>query len=257
MDAGTLRLILIILGAIIIGAIFMFGNPERKKKRQAARLARAREKRARKNRQGERREPTLGGSEADEAESDSTRAEPEQPDLVAEPTRPRDDFLSRDSSEKPVPRKESKVYKGPPPDKIVSLYLVTTGNDQTISGVRLLDAAIKAGLIFGDMEIFHRKQEGGEQPLFSMANLEKPGRFDRTAWNEFETRGLTLFMALPGPLDAIDTWESMHATGQRLATLLDAELRDAQQRPLNRERLGEMRDEMRDYDRQRAASRSL
>ena len=252
MDAGTLRLILIVLGALIIAAIFLFGNPERKKKRQAARRAKAREKRARKNRQHEsRREPTLGGSAGAGADDDPGH-EPEQPDLVSEPTRPREDLV-----EKPASRPASKVYQGPPPDKIVSLYLVTTEAGQTISGVRLLDAAIKAGLIFGDMEIFHRKQEGGEQPLFSMANLEKPGRFDRTAWNEFETRGLTLFMALPGPLDAIDTWEAMHATGQRLASLLDAELRDAQQRTLTRERLGEMREEMREYDRQRAAARSL
>ena len=38
--------------------------------------------------------------------------------------------------------------------------------------------------------------------LFSMANLTKPGSFNKTAWNTLETKGVTMFMTLPAPLGA-------------------------------------------------------
>src|SRR5690606_37241630 len=74
--------------------------------------------------------------------------------------------------------------KGPPADfdKIVSLY-VQASDGQMIRGSELVVAAEKAGLTFGAMNIFHRLVDGRPEqgPIFSVANMVKPGNFDLRA----------------------------------------------------------------------------
>lgn len=132
--------------------------------------------------------------------------------------------------------------------KIVTLY-VRARDDRSISGLSLLDAAIKAGLRFGEMKIFHRRHRGATRPVFSMANITRPGSFDPSGWNLFQTPGVTLFMTLPGPVSALDAWDAMLATGKRLAELLDADLMDDAQCLLTRQRIAQIREDMRDFDR--------
>ena len=132
--------------------------------------------------------------------------------------------------------------------KIVTLY-VRARDDRSISGLSLLDAAIKAGLRFGEMKIFHRRHRGATKPVFSMANITRPGSFDPSGWNLFQTPGVTLFMTLPGPVSALDAWDAMLATGKRLAELLDADLMDDAQCLLTRQRIAQIREDMREFDR--------
>jgi len=134
------------------------------------------------------------------------------------------------------------------PDKIVSLY-IRRRNQQKISGSELLDAAIKAGLDFGEMNIFHRRQEGEKQPIFSMANLTAPGHFDPSQWNVFSTPGVTLFLVLPAPVSALDAWDAMLATGERIGRLLSADVLDDAECLLTRQRIAQVRESMREYDR--------
>lgn len=162
---------------------------------------------------------------------------------------------------RPVPRASGasaveKANNAPKPDKIITLY-VRARTGRKISGVELLDAAIKTGLQFGNRKIFHRTQEGQAEPLFSMANLVKPGNFDPGSWNVFETPGVALFMTLPGPITALDCWDAMHAAGQRLAELLDAELLDDHRARMSRQRIAQMREDLREYDRRREIKRGL
>ena len=79
-----------------------------------------------------------------------------------------------------------------------------------------------------------------------MANLEKPGYFDHDAWNTMETRGMTLFMGLPGPMPALDAWDAMVATSRRMAELLHMDMLDAKREIFTRQREGEIREELRD-----------
>lgn len=276
MDRDTLRLILIVLGALIIGAIFLFGNPERKaKRRQAARQAKNQPKASDRRRKGRNRrvESSDTGPEADDAEADPDGFQQELKELGELIARDRqqelpaseDPEIQSDGSAphsegregaRPGPKAGPKrtAPSGPPPEKIVTLFVLAQ-DGRRITGVGLLDAALKAGLTFGDMEIFHRKQEGGTEPVFRMANIAKPGHFDRTAWNTFETNGVALFLTLPGPVAALDAWDAMYATGQRLAELLEARLLDDQKQPLTRQRLGEIREEMREFDRRQTLIR--
>lgn len=256
MDSSTLRWILIVIGLVIIGLIFIFGNPERNKGPRASRRASKRTTRgaaAERDRDGNvRREPTIGplgeGDEADDGGADSggqgelaIDGEPGSPEPGARQPGARDPDRPR---RPPVPD----------PDRIVSLFLLARDN-HVITGAQLLEAAVKTGMDFGDMNIFHRTTEGDHRPVFSLANAAKPGHFDRSAWHEFETGALVLFTTLPNPMSALDAWDSMLATARRMAEVLNAELQDESHHPFTRQREAQIREEMRDYDRERAAAR--
>ena len=232
METSTLRWILIIVGIVIVGSIFLFGNPDRKRKPKASRKI--------KEEMPQRREPTLDGAEW-EAEDLADEAEPTgQGELDISNTEP----APRPA---PIPRKPA----GPPPEKIMTLFLLARDNHM-INGAELLQAAVNTGMEYGDMNIFHRVPEGSERAVFSLANAAKPGYFERDEWNTFETSGLALFMALPGPLNALDAWDSMLATARRMSEILNADLLDDERSPFTRQREAQVREEMREYERQKS-----
>lgn len=231
MDSATLRWIIIIIGLVILAVIFLFGNPSKKRPPKASRRKAKAEK--------VRREPTLDPAEQTPAavQTDSETGQGELPiGDVVEPA--------------PQPKPPSKLA-GPPPDKIITLFLMAPDN-HVISGADLLEAAVKTGMTFGDMNIFHRTVEGSDKPAFSLANAVKPGYFDKEAWNTFETSGVALFLTLPGPTLALDGWDAMLATARRMAGILKAELHDEEHTPFTRQKEAEVREEMRLYDRSKA-----
>lgn len=137
-----------------------------------------------------------------------------------------------------------------PVERIVSLYVVSREGSK-FNGADLVVAAEKAGLEFGDMGIYHRLVDGHPEqgPIFSVANLTKPGNFDMTRVATMQTSGLSFFMALPGPVPALDAWDAMLPTAQRLAELLDGLVLDEERNALGRQRIAHIRDELRGWDR--------
>lgn len=137
-------------------------------------------------------------------------------------------------------------------DKIVTLYVAARAG-HALTGPDLVVAAEKAGLIYGHMNIFHRMVEKHPEqgPIFSVANLVKPGNFDLRTIKDLKTPGISFFMTLPGPLSALDAWDTMLPTAQRMAELLDAVLLDEERNALGRQRIANIRDELRGYDRAR------
>ena len=247
----NLRLILLLLGLLILAAMVLLHRPEGKKQRNHARWLNT------------RREPSLGEPET-QAPGPSDENNSESPcsasNLAAGLASAR---MASDYASRPEPQETEEQEVASPrgrrqaaPDKIVSL-LVLRSTGRRISGTELHDAARKAGLDFGEMNIFHRLQEGASEPVFSMANLTAPGYFDPEQWSSFDTPGLTFFMTLPAPISALDGWDAMLATATRMAELLDAEVLDDQRSPVGRQRIAQMRDEMRDYDRKRGPGRGL
>ncbi|MEM1081039.1 MAG: cell division protein ZipA [Pseudomonadota bacterium] len=258
----NLRLILILIGLVILALIWFLHQPRGRRRPGATR------------REGQRIEPDLNAQQAREPSSDDDDQIIGEPTQTALPSMP-EEAVSDNGRREPVwtePSPEQEVW---PQDRkrtaaddsvvadsdqpandslqeeapqVVTLY-IRAREGRRISGLSLLDAAIKAGLEFGDMNIFHRLQEGADEAVFSMANLTPPGTFDPAAWNLFETPGVTLFLKLPNPLTALDAWAAMLATGQRLAELLDAELLDDAQCQVTRQRVAQVREDMREYDR--------
>lgn len=233
MDASTLRWILIVVGILIVGSIFLFGNPSKKKAPKASRRREA----MKKAQAAERREPTLDGEPESVSLEDMELGGQGELNIGATP----EPELKREPERKQAPL-------GPPPDRIVTLFLLARDN-HVITGADLLQATVSTGMEFGDMKIFHRVQDGEEKPVFSMANAEKPGHFERDEWNTFETAGVVLFLTLPAPLHALDAWDSMLAAGRRMSEILQADLLDEERSPFTRQREAQIREEMREYDR--------
>jgi cell division protein ZipA len=254
LDTSTLRWILIVVGVVIVVSIFLFGNPEKKRKPKASRLGEGGKRSARGHRKNAaiRREPTLEGGAAaaggEPGEDDLGEAQGQGELAIDAPTTSQaDPQAAPQAASRPRPRKPA----GPAPDKIVSLFLLARDN-HVITGADLLQATVSTGMEFGDMNIFHRLPEGSERPVFSLANAAKPGHFERDAWNTFETTGLALFMTLPGPVYALDGWDAMLATARRIGELLNAEVLDDERNAFTRQREAQIREEMRDYDRRKS-----
>jgi cell division protein ZipA len=241
-DISTFRWILIIAGIAIVAGIFLFGNPDKKRKPKASR------KRTRAQQQ-ERREPALDSDQDQASESEPDHDERQQELGISEAG---EDDIRVEPQLEPTPDTKPKSPPPPPPDKIVTLFLQARDN-HIITGIELLDASLKSGLVFGSHDIFHRINEEDVEPVFSMANLTKPGSFDKSAWNTIEIKGVTMFMTLPGPRSALDAWDSMLATSRRLAELLRADLLDETQSVFTRQRSLQIKEELREYDRQQKA----
>ncbi|MCK9539553.1 MAG: cell division protein ZipA [Dokdonella sp.] len=224
---------LIVFGAVVLILIYVFGRPQ--KPRQG-------ERRARREAGAGRVEPTLGET------GPQAGADDELPSMRADDS----------ESETPPPRAAASVGVRPdrPIERIVTLF-VAAPTGETLRGADVVVAAEKAGLEFGDLGIFHRRAVGrhAEGPVFSMADMVKPGSFDMSRLDSLHTPGVTLFMTLPGPLPALDAWEMLLPTAQRLAELLDARVLDEDRSVLGRQRIAHLRDEMRAWDRRQERDR--
>lgn len=236
-DTALLRIGILTAGLLLIAAIFLFGRP--KKKTQGRRV------------EGEpngekpaRREPVLGSDVQGEEGGDG----PPTPEVEGEQT----DLGLSDAD----PHGNSDLGKRASQDfdKIVSLFVAARAGEK-LRGEDIVVAAEKTGLVFGHMNVFHRLVEGHPErgPIFSMASIMKPGSFDMATIREMETPAIAFFLTLPAPLTALDAWEKMLPTVQRMAELLDAVVLDDGRNALGRQRIAHIRDDLRAYDRQHQA----
>ena len=242
-SATEIRVILAVVGVALLALIYFFGRP--RKPGQGKRKLVMGES-------GERVEPSLGDIE-------NPDAPPAQGELDVDMQEELDKLGSAIAADRGVATPPPQVRKGPlpgvrpatqPVERIVTLH-VSARPGETIHGASLIVAAEKAGLIFGDKNIFHRLVSGRPEagPIFSMANMVKPGYFDMREIDSLQTPGVTFFMALPGPVPALDGWDALLPTAQRLAELLGANVLDEERSVLGRQRIAHIRDELRAYDR--------
>lgn len=245
LSANEIRLILLVVGAIVLAAIYFLGSP--RKPGQGRRVAGNKSG-------GDRREPTLGGDDSDD-ELPSMRATDGDTDAFDDDGARRRLPESDDLFQTPV---RSTVGQRPeqPVERIVTLFIAARAGS-TIHGSDLIVAAEKCGLEFGDLGIFHRLVDGRRElgPIFSAANMVKPGHFDMSRIDQLSTPGLSFFMALPGPLTALDAWDTMLPTAQRLAELLDAVVLDEERNALGRQRISHIRDDLRGWDRRQEGNK--
>ena len=153
----------------------------------------------------------------------------------------------------PMPAPRSDLGRRPSQlsvERIVTLFVVAREGGH-FNGADLVVAAEKAGLEFGDMGIYHRLIDGKRElgPLFSVANMLKPGNFDLARLDALLTPGVSFFMTLPAPIPALDAWDAMLPTAQRLAELLDGQVLDEERNALGRQGIAHIRDQLRGWDR--------
>ena len=239
-DKDLLRIGILIAGLLLLAAIWFFGRP---RKEEQGRRRESRGSPAMTAEYGRaRREPSLdgeapaGGGEDGDYSSEAV-SQPEL-GLAAEP-----------ASASHLGRRESQDF-----DKIVSLYVAARAGT-VLRGEDIVVAAEKTGMVFGHMSVFHRLLEGHPErgPVFSMASIIKPGSFDMATIRELETPAIAFFLTLPAPVPALDAWEKMLPTVQRMAELLEGVVLDDSRNALGRQRIAHIRDELRAYDRQHEA----
>ncbi len=126
--------------------------------------------------------------------------------------------------------------------RIVTIRVSAAGDLRWWGGAEVISALEKHGLQYGRYKVFHRKHDDG-RTLFCAASLVEPGTFDLPTMPEQEFRGLTLFAVLPGPIDAVETVDTLILTADAIARTLAGTVQDSQGAPLNAERIILMRDD--------------
>ncbi|MCG6862202.1 MAG: cell division protein ZipA C-terminal FtsZ-binding domain-containing protein [Chromatiaceae bacterium] len=214
MDPDTLRIILIVAGSLLLLGLYLW---ERRRARTDE--DESYDSYEEDDLDEDKLEPRLGAWNAEEGNRRGGAAGggvggrtelPEQPELQLEPPEGPDELG-------PV---------RPASPLILSLHL--TPVEGIFDGEAIVHAAGQCGVEPGEMDIFHRYADPGtpRNPLFSLANMLKPGTFPFGAMADFETPGLTLFSQSEGASNDPARLEEMLSTAHCLADKLNAEIRD-------------------------------
>lgn len=117
-------------------------------------------------------------------------------------------------------------------------------------GEDLFHTVIASGLKFGDMQIFHHRFGNGSNGpvIFSLANILNPGTFDLNNMSQFSTIGVSLFMAMPTPINNLDAFEQMLNVAQQLCATLDGELKDDHRNVMTAQTIEHYRQRIRDFE---------
>jgi len=131
--------------------------------------------------------------------------------------------------------------------------------EEAFRGDMLLEALLSCGMRFGRMDIFHRheKSNGDGAELFSMANITEPGYFDINKMDEFETRGVCLFMSLPGPENVQLALDLLIDSGRKISNALGGEMRDENHSVLTQQTIEHYRQRVSDFERKSLSGRVI
>ncbi|KKO45656.1 cell division protein ZipA [Arsukibacterium ikkense] len=137
------------------------------------------------------------------------------------------------------------------PSEVLILYVLLPESSE-IKGPDLLAALLPLGFKYGDMDIFHRHLDsaGGGEVLFSLANMFNPGTFDLEQIDKISTRGLSLFMTLPGPGEPLQNFNLMHNAAKKLAEEFGGQVLDGQRSVLTVQTVRHYVDKIREFQRQ-------
>ncbi len=234
MDANDIRIALVFVGALILGAIYWFGRPKR------ASVGRLEPVMPWQRNQDDLDSAGVASDSFGTINDPDAEAEIELDGLGGQ-----GQTYSREPSAPQPGERAQRDF-----DQIISLHVMAR-DEGLISGGELIVAAEKASLVYGAQGLFHRLVDGRPEagPIFSMVNRIQPGRFDLSKLAELSTPGVSFFMALPCALAGLDAWDRMLPAAQRLAGLLNAEIYDDEMNLLGRQRIASIRDELRAYDR--------
>jgi cell division protein ZipA len=217
MDANTIRIILIVVGALLILALVLWersrhaddGEEDDDYEDTDAPYGLSRGKREPRLRRVADEAAATGQERASRGRSPSV----ESPEFDMEPDL------------------QPNAYKNVEP---LLIQLTVSARRDPFDGLDLMDAAESCGLRPGEMDIFHCLDEFDDDTrvYFSMANMVKPGTFPFDDMEDFSTPGLMLFAQLDGRPEDMTILEEMVATARKLANVLNGDVLDETRRPL-------------------------
>jgi FtsZ-interacting cell division protein ZipA len=125
--------------------------------------------------------------------------------------------------------------------RILALRLIASS--ERFPGHAVRQALTAEGFVLGKLAIFHRAGPDG-RAVVSVANLTKPGTFDRESIDMQRFGGLSLFSVLPGPLPPVRAFDELLASARSLSDRLQGELQDERGETLTPLRAAEIREEL-------------
>ncbi len=176
----------------------------------------------------------------------SPKRRPDRTRVSAEPERIQD---VRDRAAEPAPPKTSM------PGEVIVINVLARNGAQ-FGGSDLLEAFLRNGLKFGDMNIFHRVQPASKVVQFSVASAVEPGTFDLSAMESFRTPGVSFFLQMPGPEEPLGVFEDMLAVTRDVAASLSADLKDEHQSVMTTQTIAHCRARIEDFSRKRMSQRA-
>ncbi|NVD07249.1 cell division protein ZipA [Vibrio sp. JPW-9-11-11] len=113
------------------------------------------------------------------------------------------------------------------PLEVIVINVHCSGNEPFV-GTKLFESMQQNGLIYGEMDIFHRHADlsGTGKVLFSVANMMNPGTLKHDDPAEFTTKGISFFMTMPCFGDPEHNFKLMLKTAQQIADDLGANVLD-------------------------------
>jgi len=254
MDSGTLRLILIAAGVLLLVGIYYFGQKKVKEEKPQA-----------EEWQTDQLPETEAIEEASEEEGSWVATETSDEVLFGEALQPFDKTEESLEAEiefttKPLEREDQQelfteeqeemaaIDNSDLPQKILQIMIFSHASPFT--GEAILQAAEACGLQHGDMQIFHYNGAHAKQALFSMASLVEPGNFPIKKMDQFSTPGLALFAQLPAAKPGLEIYDEMVSAAKAMAEQLNGELQDATHSVLSKQTIEHTRGEILEYQRQ-------
>jgi cell division protein ZipA len=199
---------------------------------------------------------------------------PEQPEPLAEPE-PEPEPVVEPAAEPPVvtseveedtARREPAAPRGNQPlaganrpeAREVLVINVLSRSGEEFSGPVLKKLFEACGLEHGDLDIYHR-HEGSDTTTpvqFSVANAVEPGTFRPQDLVTMKTPGISFFMSLPGPSNAMQAFDFMLETAQTVVRNMGGELKDERRSVMTPQTIEHCRQRIREFERKQRSHRA-
>ncbi|MBD3655627.1 cell division protein ZipA [Marinobacter sp.] len=134
---------------------------------------------------------------------------------------------------------------------------VLAKREREFQGAALKKLFEACGLEYGDMDIYHRhEQVVTTSPVqFSVANAVEPGTFRPADMPALSTPGISFFMSLPGPSNAMQAFDFMLETAQCVVKNLGGELKDERRSVMTPQTIEHCRQRIREFERKQRSRR--
>lgn len=141
--------------------------------------------------------------------------------------------------------------------EVVVINVLASSGEQ-FQGPALKKLFEACGLEHGDLDIYHR-HEGSDTTTpvqFSVASAVEPGTFRPDEMPTLETPGISFFMSLPGPSNALQAFEFMLETAQCVVRNMGGELKDERRSVMTPQTIEHCRQRIREFERKQRSQRN-
>ena len=198
-----LRLILLIVGLVIVGAIFFDGVKRRKNLEENNRTV----------------DPSL-----DPADSRTDLNSVNYDDLLEDPI----------WTPRPVTKKELIV------DNIIAINVIAK-SQLGFSGKALLSVMLDNQLQYGAKKTYDYCAQDTDDVLYSVASIVEPGTFDTHTIAQKNYPGIMLFVLINSVDDSLFAFEEMLKAAYDMAAKLNAQVCNLERQPLSQEQIEQLR----------------